>query len=635
MADFDNTDETQADASSQVNSNIVADALNKNSDISTDELNSQKDQLNAAKSEEADQQQIKQIATKLNTANSFFNPINYITPSSADKLTNQDFYPTLGQPLTHGSTNGKFFSTNLFSSQVLAPMAVIESRRKAVEAQEYAKQVNAQKATQKLLSFNVSAAPPQFQKELQDRAMLRIQDWRKKYNGNDQALLNDMDFQREMKAIDNGGKALYDIHSRMLQAQSDAKKLGRTLSPEQTKQYEAFFKATGEFDSEHTVNGLVDGTLKPHEMIGKLTAYDAMSSFSNMTNLARFKKTISDEQFMGAAKGTYSKTLKVGLTHTFLDKNAYMEGLKQAVKDLDVYGSGNPDAPEGTAEHNQWKEFSQRQWESDEKAFYSKKQEQDLVENGMAEANRLAWDKAKHTLDSQSFYEKIAKDVTDQHALNIATLTNNASSPKDAKQAVKEYYIKNGIQTNDVLALPTVTIPIKEKTMGVASNQLRVQVFHKDKTQGKWKLLSPYDIVSGNYDKENYIVPQHVKDAAKYAQERGTVIFNKDYEGATNMYMTTNGLTSPYQLKDKDGNKQQADPNKITSTIISRGGITNITTVKNPKYVKGGAEPEFIQQEDVSKASFFVFNQNNVANQHAALSTLNKGVDASIKNVND
>lgn len=630
MGDFDNAEATQDNSASQVNSNIISQTLNNNSDVSTEEINIQKQQLDDAKSEEQDQLQTKQITTKLNTANSFFNPINYVTPPSSDKLTNQDFYPTLNQPLVHGNTGGKY-GVNLFSSQVLAPMAVIDSRRRALEAQEYAKQVNAQKATQRLLNFNISTAPPQFQRELQDRAMLRIQDWRQKYKGNDQALLNDMDFQREMKSIDNGGKALYDIHSRMLQAQSDAKKLGRTLSPEQMKEYEQFFKATGEFDAQHTVDGLIKGTLEPHKMIGKLTAYDAMNSFSNMTNLARFKKTISDEQFRGAAKGTYSKTLKVGLTHTFLDKNAYMEGLKGAVKDLDIYESGNPDAPEGTAEHNQWLKFSQRQWESDEKAYYNKAAKQDLVENGMAEANRLSWDKAKYEMDSKSFYQKLATEVTDNHKQNIAGIINQYSSdPKKAKEAVRQYYIKNGIQTNDVLALPTVTVPIKEKTMGVSSNQLRVQVFSKDKKS--WKLLSPYEIINGNYDKKNFEIKPEDKiyKAAKYAQDHGTVIFNKDYEGATNMYMTTSGLMSPYQLNANETGK--ADHNKITSTIISRGGISMGQT-KNPAYKAGNGEPEFVNTP--SEASFFVFNQNNVANQHAALSTLNKGVDASIKNVNE
>jgi hypothetical protein len=625
MGDFDNTEATQDNSASQVNSNIISQTLNNNSDVSTEEINAQKQQLDDAKIEEQQQEEGKQLATKLKTVNSFFNPINYVTPASSDKLTNQDFYPTLNQPLVHGNTGGKY-SVNLFSSQVLAPMAVIDSRRRALEAQEYAKQVNAQKATQRLLSYNVSTAPPQFQRELQDRAMLRIQEWRQKYKGNDQALLNDMDFQREMKSIDNGGKALYDIHSRMLQAQSDAKKLGRTLSPEQMREYDQFFKATGEFDVQHTIDGLINGTLEPHKMIGKLTAYDAMNSFSNMTNLARFKKTISDEQFRGAAKGTYSKTLKVGLTHTFLDKNAYMEGLKGAVKDLDIYESGNPDAPVGTAEHNQWLKFSQRQWESDEKAFYNKAEKQDLVENGMAEANRLAWDKAKYEMDSKSFYQKLATEVTDNHKINVANITNQYSDPKQAKEAVRQYYIKNGIQTNDVLALPTVTVPIKDKTMGVASNQLRVQVYSKDKKS--WKLLSPYDIVSGNYDKKNYDIPKHVHEAAKYAQDHGTVLFNKDYEGATNMYMTTGGLTSPYQLK----NGEKVDPNKITSTLISRGGI-NIGNTKNPNYTPTNGQPEFLNTP--SQASFFVFNQNNIANQHAALSTLNKGADASIKNVNE
>ena len=147
MGDLNNTENTQ----NQVVADKVLTAITGQDGKTTEEIAAEAAKIADAQDELDESKRAAALAEQLQKTNDFFNAANYVTPvaPSNDKLTNEDFFPSR-QNYAQGHIQGKFFSSNSYASQVLAPMAAIENRKRELAQQAYTKAKNAEIARQKV-----------------------------------------------------------------------------------------------------------------------------------------------------------------------------------------------------------------------------------------------------------------------------------------------------------------------------------------------------------------------------------------------------------------------------------------------------------------------------------------------------
>ena len=643
MSDLDNLEGAQEPVvpQSQIVANTLNTAINGESGLTSSQIQAGNQAIQKNLDDEAQQQKTAVLAKQLQTTQTLFDPTNYATPVAPtnDKLTNHDYYPTTGQPLVHGSTSGKFFSTQIYGSQVVAPMAVIHARKQELERQAYAQQVRADQDKAKVLNWKPDT-PPQFMQSFYDKGQLLIQEHAKKYNNNYSAMLRDPDFMSRMNKMEIASKSLWYIQNRKEALMKDAASKDKMINPELAKELQEFGSANGKWDSETAAQHVWDNKTDFSDIMGRLKTNDTMAAWSNMDNLKRFVKKVSDEQFVGSAKGMYSKSLKVGLSDQFLDKDSYMAGLKGDIKYMDVYDAGNPDAPEGTEDYNKWKKFSERQWEADQNAWRVRAKTQEVVENGKAaeNANALAW--SKFNKSNEGYFYDVNNLVTKNQAKDNLNIINSEGDWKTKKDKQKEILASKGLKTTDVLGLNTVSLPVTPHKIGYSSQDVRMKIPYSGNNKnlkGSWKLVSPdqyQNFINTNGD--NYKIPDNWLYALKHAAKQKSVTLNVKYQGSTTMVRTANGLRNPYSYGKQAGDSPISEDN-LANVVISTGTIDVPSIYQIDDFVIKNGKKKYKTGTDNTKsmesnAEFIVIQHNSNDLEHAGLSNQTKGIDAANKN---
>lgn len=557
---------------------IIKGVLVEQENKSGEELANDVELVTDAEKQQEQEKQAKELQDKLSKTNDLFNPINYTSPvgPTSDKLTDADYYPTKGRSLQQGSFQGKFLQTNFYAAQKLTPVSVIEARRKEAEAKAYAKAKNEELARQKVLSFHADAAP-QFVSELNDYAMMHVGNYVKKYNNNYQAILRDPEFIRDMRKFDEQGKATILVHDKIQKLQKEAAKGNKTTSPEQVKIMEEYQSASGGFNAETVSKGILDGSLKVTDIQGKLDAYDNMKDFNETKNLDRFVTKVSKEEFAKAPKGTYSRLLKIGETEQYLDPKAFTSGLAQFVRDNNVYGSGNPDAPEGSNEFKQWKEFSENQLQS---AISYKRESllnKDLEQSGEHERfqDNLANAKFKYQKekDNKNYYEEVRNQVTNQETIQQIS---SIKDPAQRKKAYEEYMNQFPINKNNGYT----AIQLGEPTNSSGTwNKAQIFRSFEDKSQPikdangkvtgyKSFVMTPTQIVEkAKTDAKFKKTYEDIISEAKTILTSSSGDFHITSEAASHCVRSSSGKIIPLELAGEGSHKQSF------TTITQSGSI--------------------------------------------------------------
>ena len=521
-----------------------------------------------------------EVLKKINEKNAFFDPTNYITPAapSADKLTNEDYYPGLNQNVIQGYHQGKFFNSALVGSSNVAPMAVISARRKELAQQAYTKAKNEEIAKGKVLAFKVTAAP-QFIAELQDQAMLYTKEMVGKYGNNYQALLKDPDYINTMQKFDTEGKKTLYVHERILKTQKDAQKSNLIINPENVKLFGEYANGSGDFDAKTVADKIRKGEFSATTFADKIKTNDNLEAWSKTSNLDRFVTTIKKEDISKMPKGGTDKYVKIGSTDTHVDKEAYLKGLAEYAREYDLYNSGNPDAPTDSPEYKKWEKFSQNQLESDMKYKNVDEKTKEIKIEQNIEAQRLAWDKDKYAKESVQWYNQVHNDVTEKHKGNVTEIFNNLSlTPQQKDAQIAQYYRKNGLQPEKVFGMNSFRLPSEPKEIGAATNRVLYSVHSKQ--TGKSTPMNSAQIVKqyeanlkGGKYVGGYMIPKGLYDEAKLLIVSKTTKMARESEYSTTMLRHQDGLQNPYTVKDKNGNPSKLDPNSLTNVVVSVGRL--------------------------------------------------------------
>jgi len=584
------------DIQNQVNTNTVLKVITGQSNKTTEEVANETSAVADAQDAVDEQKRVAKVAEQIQKNNDFFDPASYITPTAptGDKLTNADFYPGLEQNVIQGYHQGKFFNSALVGSTNVAPMAVIEARKKELAQQAYTKAKNAEIARQKVQSFKVTAAP-QFVSEINDRAMLYSQQMAKKYGNNYEALLKDPEYINTMRRFDEQGRSTLTTHERILKMQKDAEKGDLIISPEDAKFAQEYMTATGNLNAEHVANGIINGTFKATDFADRIQTYDNLKGWSTAENLNRFVREVKNEEFRKAPKGTYSKLEKLSVTDKFMDRDAHEQGLAQYVRDHKLYNAGNPDAPVGTPEHDKWVKFKSNQWEADKANGDKLQKEKSLVESGESArfSDNLAW--MKHQDDKYNYYGEVEQRVTDKNRVVSFAQTEDATKRKaDYTSYMKQF------PTNKNNGYTTIQLGEPTNNKGTwSTNQAGITMKGGD---GKFYTLSTEQIYAKGQDKVNG--PKFIKDNKSVYEDAKLALKNKAgksvvvSEEVGHFVRSSSGKWIPLELA---GEGKHGD---VTTMIIQKAKI-----VTGYKKVEDPNSPGVYTQEPIVSNSTFTITK--------------------------
>ncbi len=581
------------DIQNQVNTNTLLNVITGQPNKTTEEVANETSAVADAQDAVDEQKRAAKVAEQIQKNNDFFDPASYITPTapSGDKLTNADFYPGLEQNVIQGYHQGKFINSALVGSTNVAPMAVIEARKKELAQQAYTKAKNAEIARQKVQSFKVTAAP-QFVSEINDRAMLYSQQMAKKYGNNYEALLKDSEYINTMRRFDEQGRSTLTTHERILKMQKDAEKGDLIISPEDAKFAQEYMTATGNLNAEHVANGIINGTFKATDFADRIQTYDNLKAWSTSENLNRFVREVKDEEFRKAPKGTYSKLEKLSITDKFMDRDAHEQGLAQYVRDHKLYNAGNPDAPIGTPEHDKWVKFTSNQWEADKANGDKLQKEKSLVESGESArfSDNLAW--MKHQDDKYNYYGEVENKVTDKNRVVSFAQTEDAVK----RRADYSTYMKQ-FPTNKNNGYTTIQLGEPTNNKGTWSvNQVGVTLKAGD---GKFYTLTPEYIIKRSKEDPKFKTNNKaaIEDAENLLKSKAgnTMVVSEE---VGHFVRSSEGKWIPLELA---GRGKHSD---VTTMIIQKARVvTGYEKVKDPD------NPGLFKQEPIVSGTTFTITK--------------------------
>jgi len=588
----DDIEQKKQDATNNTLLAAVTDDTNKTGEETAAVIEATAEVQDALDAEKKEANLLKSISEK----NSFFDPTNYITPTapSGDKLSNEDYYPGLNQNVIQGYHQGKFFNSALVGSSNVAPMAVVSARKKEMAQQAYTKAKNAEIAKDKALSFKVTAAP-QFIAELQDQAMLYTKEMAGKYGGNYQALFKDPDYIVTMERFDTEGKKTLYVHERILQTQKDALNPDRTINPENNKIFGEYASASGNFDAKTVADKIRKGQFSATTFADKIKTNDNLKAWTDPKNLQNFVREVKDEEFRKAPKGTYSKLEKLSVTDAFMDKESHDSALALYVKRHDVYGAGDPEAPEGTPEYKQWEKFRENQWISDKAHGDKYAKEKSLVESGESARfnDNLAWMKRQD--DKYNYYGEVENKVTDKNRVVSFAQTEDAVK----RRADYATYMKQ-FPTNKNNGYTTIQLGEPTNNKGTwSTNQAGITMKGGD---GKFYTLTPEQIyqkgqnpkTGAEFIKNNKNVYEDAKIARQNKAGKSIVVS----EEVGHFVRSSSGRWIPLELAGKGKHSD------VTTMIIQKAKI-----VTGYKKVEDPNNPGVYTQEPIVSNSTFTITK--------------------------